>query len=93
MEINSKVIKTILEGAKVVKMFDKVEINLDDLSVVVSDFEEDHSLAAVYIWQVDEDRAYCEDLTQPFPLGDDVDNITSASDFEAWINSYHEKAQ
>ena len=90
MEINSKIIKTILEGAKVVKMFDKVDINLDDMSIVVSDFAEDHSFAAVYTWQVDEDRAYLEDLTQPFPLGDDIDDITSASGFESWINSFYD---
>ena len=83
-------IRTKLQGAKLSRVFDKVRIDEDDMSIRVLDFEEDHSFAAVYTWQVDEDRAYCEDLTQPFPLGDDVDNITSASEFEAWIDSYYE---
>jgi hypothetical protein len=88
--MNTKLIRTKLEAAKLLRSFYKVEVDEKNYSISVLDFEEDHSFAAVYTWQVDEDRAYCEDLTQPFPLGDDVDNITSASEFEAWIDSYYE---
>ena len=90
MEIDNKSIEIKLEAAKLFKVFHKVKVDEKNYSISVHDFEEDHSFAAVYTWQVDEDRAYCEDLTQPFPLGDDVDNITSASEFEAWIDSYYE---
>ena len=88
--MNTKLIRTKLEAAKLLRSFYKVDVDEKNYSISVLDFEEDHSFAAVYTWQVDEDRAYCEDLTQPFPLGDDVDNITSASEFEAWIDSYYE---
>ena len=88
--MDTKLIRTKLEAAKLLRAFDKVEVDEKNYSISIQDFEEDHSFAAVYTWQLDEDRAYCEDLTQPFPLGDDVDNITSASEFEAWIDSYHE---
>ena len=90
MEMNTKLIRTKLEAAKLLRSFYKVEVDEKNYSISIHDFEEDHSFAAIYTWQVDEDRAYCEDLTQPFPLGDDVDNITSASEFEAWIDSYYE---
>jgi len=88
--MNTKLIRTKLEAAKLLRSFYKVEVDEKNYSISVLDFEEDHSFAAVYTWQVDEDRAYSEDLTRPFPLGDDVDNITSASEFEAWIDSYYE---
>jgi len=90
MEVNNKLTQTKLEAAKLLRSFYKVEVDEKNYSISVHDFEEDHSFAAIYTWQVDEDRAYSEDLTQPFPLGDDVDNITSASEFEAWIDSYYE---
>ena len=90
MEVNNKLTQTKLEAAKLLRSFYKVEVDEKNYSISVHDFEEDHSFAAIYTWQVDEDRAYSEDLTQPFPLGDDVDNITSASEFEAWIHSYYE---
>jgi len=90
MEVDNKLIETKLEAAKLLRSFYKVEVDEKNYSISIHDFEEDHSFAAIYTWQVDEDRAYCEDLTQPFPLGDDVDNITSASEFEAWIDSYYE---
>ena len=88
--MNTKLIRTKLEAAKLLRSFYKVKVDEKNYSISIHDFEEDHSFAAVYTWQVDEDRAYSEDLTQPFPLGDDVDNITSASEFEAWIDSYYE---
>ena len=90
MEIDNKLIKTKLEAAKLLRSFYKVKVDEKNYSISIHDFEEDHSFAAIYTWQVDEDRAYSEDLTQPFPLGDDVDDITSASEFEAWIDSYYE---
>ena len=90
MEVNTKEIKTKLEGAKLLRSFYKVEIDEKNYSISVLDFEEDHSFAAVYTWQVDEDRAYSEDLTRPFPLGSDVDDITCASDFSQWINSFYD---
>ena len=90
MEVDNKLTQTKLEAAKLLRSFYKVEVDKKNYSISVHDFEEDHSFAAIYTWQVDEDRAYSEDLTQPFPLGDDVDNITSASEFEAWIDSYYE---
>ena len=90
MEVNNKLTQTKLEAAKLLRSFYKVEVDEKNYSISVHDFEEDHSFAAIYTWQVDEDRAYSEDLTQPFPLGDDVDNITSASEFEACIHSYYE---
>ena len=90
METNTINTKMKLEAEQLSSVFDKVKVDEKDYSISIHDFEEDHSYAAIYTWQVDEDRAYCEDLTQPFPLGDDVDNITSASEFEAWIDSYYE---
>jgi ADP-ribose pyrophosphatase YjhB (NUDIX family) len=90
METNIINTKIKLEAEQLLSVFDKVKVDEKNYSISIHDFEEDHSYAAIYTWQVDEDRAYSEDLTQPFPLGDDVDNITSASEFEAWIDSYYE---
>ena len=90
METNIINTKIKLEAEQLLSVFDKVKVDEKNYSISIHDFEEDHSYAAIYTWQVDEDRAYSEDLTQPFPLGDDVDNITNADKFEAWIDSFYE---
>lgn len=87
--IDIKATKTKLEAMKLLRSFDKVEINEKNYSISIHDFEEDHSFAAVYTWDLVECRAYFEDLTHPFPLGDDVDGITSATEFTNWINSFY----
>lgn len=90
MEIDTKSIRTKLEAAKLLRSFYKVKVDEKNHYISVLDFEEDHSFAAVYIWQVDEDTAFLEDLTRPFPLGGPVIEIKSASEFKTWIDSYYE---
>lgn len=88
--MDTKLIRTKLEAAKLSRWYHKVEVDEKNYSITVRDFEEDHSFAAVYIWQVDEDTAFLEDLTRPFPLGGPVIEIKSASEFKTWIDSYYE---
>ena len=87
MEINTKQIRKKLEISKLQQMFNEVQVTDD--TVIVSDFEEDHSYAAIFMWCFEEDRAYSEDLNCEFARNDDADNITCASDFAQWVNSFY----
>ena len=87
--INIKATKTKLEAMKLLRSFDKVKIDEENYSISIHDFEEDHSFAAVYIWDLVECRAYSEDLTHPFSSGDNIDGVASATEFTNWVNSFY----
>ena len=88
--MNTRLIRTKLEAAKLLRFFNKVKVDEENYSISVHDFEEDHSFARIYMWQVDEDTAFLEDLSRPFPLGGPVVEIKSASELTKWIDSYYE---
>jgi hypothetical protein len=81
-------LRTKLESMKLLRWYNDVWVDPDDGVIVVKDFEEDGDYPCVFVWMVNEDRAYSEDLS--YPRGDDADDITSARQFSEWINSFYE---
>jgi len=68
--------------------FDDIEVDTIDNTIVIRDYEDSEKYPAVFMYVVDEDRAYSEDLS--YPNGDDADNIKSPVEFARWVESFYD---
>ena len=68
--------------------FNDIEVDTIDNTIVIRDYESCGKYPAVFMYVVDEDRAYSEDLS--FPRGDDADNIKGPVEFARWVESFYD---
>jgi hypothetical protein len=86
--MNTSEVRIKLEAMKLLRWYHNVEVDPEEGVIVVKEHEEDSDYPCVFVWMVNEDRAYSEDLS--YPRGDDADNIVSARQFREWIDSFYE---